>query len=398
MKTGIDMRIVTVGTILVGATLIAAGCGKGGSPQQAPAMQPPKVTVAPVIQRQVTEWEEFTGRAEAVENVEVRPRVSGHVQEVRFRSGQLVKKGDVLFVIDPRWQQAEFERRNAEYEQAKVRLETAEREARRTEQLLASKAISTEEAEGRQARFSEAKAGLLAAEAARNFTKLDLEYTEIRAPIDGRVSRAIVTQGNFVSGVAGNATLLTTIVTVDPIYVYADIDENSLLRFNELVRNGKVPAADGDKVPVQQQLGNDEGFPHRGVIESFDNRLDAGTGSILLRAVFPNKDGAIVPGLFARIRVPLSAQYSALMVNESSIGTDQALKFVLTLSSSNTVEYRPVTLGPAIDGMRVVRSGLKEGEEIIVNGMARVRPGMPVVAEKADAAPAQAKEKGLAQR
>ncbi|MGZ8919572.1 MAG: efflux RND transporter periplasmic adaptor subunit [Limisphaerales bacterium] len=361
-------------------------------------MQPPKVTVAPVIQRQVTEWEEFTGRAEAVENVEVRPRVSGHVQEVRFQSGQLVKKGDVLFVIDPRWQQAEFERRNAEYEQAKVRLETAEREARRTEQLLASKAISTEEAEGRQARFSEAKAGLLAAEAARNFTKLDLEYTEIRAPIDGRVSRAIVTQGNFVSGVAGNATLLTTIVTVDPIYVYADIDENSLLRFNELVRNGKVPAADGDKVPVQLQLGNEEGFPHQGVIESFDNRLDAGTGSILLRAVFPNKDGAIIPGLFARIRVPLSAQYSALMVKESSIGTDQALKFVLTLSSSNTVEYRPVTLGPAIDGMRVVRSGLKEGEEIIVNGMARVRPGMPVVAEKADAAPAQAKEKGLAQR
>ena len=393
-----DMKIVTIGTISLGVVLLGAGCGKGTGSQQAPAMVPPKVTVAPVVQRQVTEWEEFTGRAEAVENVEVRPRVSGHVQEVRFQSGQLVKKGDVLFVIDPRWHQAEFERRNAEYEQAKVRLATAEREAKRTEQLLASKAISTEEAEARQARFSEAKAGLLAAEAARNFAKLDLEYTQIRAPIDGRVSRAIVTQGNFVSGLAGNATLLTTIVTVDPVYVYADIDENSLLRFNKLVRNGKVPAADGDKVPVELQLGNEEGFPHRGVIESFDNRLDAGTGSILLRAVFPNKDGAIVPGLFARIRVPLSAQYNALMVNDSSIGTDQALKFVLTLSSSNTVEYRPVTLGPTIDGMRVVRSGLKEGEEIIVNGMARVRPGMPVVAEKADAAPAQPKEKGLAQR
>ena len=393
-----DMKIVAIGTISLGVALLAAGCGKGKGPQQAPAMAPPKVTVAPVVERQVTEWEEFTGRAEAVENVEVRPRVSGHVQEVRFQSGQLVKKGDVLFVIDPRWHQAEFERRNAEYEQAKVRLATAEREAKRTEQLLASKAISTEEAEARQARFSEAKAGLLAAEAGRNFAKLDLEYTQIRAPIDGRVSRAIVTQGNFVSGLAGNATLLTTIVTVDPIYVYADIDENSLLRFNELVRKGKVPAANGDKVPVELQLGNEEGFPHRGVIESFDNRLDAGTGSILLRAVFPNKDGAIVPGLFARIRVPLSEQYKALMVNESSIGTDQALKFVLTLSSSNTVEYRPVTLGPTIDGMRVVRSGLKEGEEIIVNGMARVRPGMPVVAEKAGAAPAQPKEKGLAQR
>jgi RND family efflux transporter MFP subunit len=390
--------MVTVRTILVSVGLIATGCGKGGGPQQAPLMPPPKVTVAPVVQRHVTEWEEFTGRTEAVENVEIRPRVSGHVLEVRFQSGQLVKKGDVLFVIDPRWHQAEFERRNAEYEQAKVRLETAEREAHRTEQLLTSKAISTEEAEARQARFSEAKAGLLAAEAGRNFAQLDLQYTEIRAPIDGRVSRAIVTQGNFVSGIAGNATLLTTIVTVDPVYVYADIDENSLLRFNELVRNRKVPAAEGDKVPVELQLGNEEGFPHRGVVESFDNRLDAGTGSILLRSVFPNKDGAIVPGLFARIRVPLSEKYDALMIHEASIGTDQALKFVLTLSSSNTVEYRPVTLGPTIDGMRVVRSGLKAGEEIVVNGMARVRPGMPVSAEKAGAAPEQAKEKGIAQR
>jgi multidrug efflux system membrane fusion protein len=358
-------------------------------------MPPPKVTVAPVTQRTIVEWEEFTGRTEAVETVEVRPRVSGHIQEVRFQSGQLVKKGDVLFVVDPRWHRAEFERRNAEYEQARVRLETAEREARRTEQLLASKAISTEEAEARQSRFSEAKAGLLAAEAARNFAQLDLEYTEVRAPIDGRVSRAIVTAGNFVSGMAGNATLLTTIVTVDPVYVYADFDENSLLKFNQLIRTKKLSEIENGQVPVQLQLGNEEGFPHRGFIESFDNRLDAGTGSILLRAVFPNPDGQIVPGLFARIRVPLSEEYPALMVSESAIGTDQALKFVLTLSSSNTVEYRQVTLGPTIEGMRVVHSGLKEGEEIVVNGLARVRPGMPVQPESASATETQ---NGLAQR
>lgn len=382
----------------MGVGLVAAGCGKRGGAQQAPQMPPPKVTVAPVTQREVVEWEEFTGRTEAVETVEVRPRVSGHIQEVKFQSGQLVKKGDVLFVVDPRWHQAEFERRKAEYEQGKVRLETAEREAKRTEQLLASKAISTEESEARQARFREARAGLLAAEAALNFAKLDLEYTEVRAPIDGRVSRAIVTPGNFVSGMAGNATLLTTIVTVDPVYVYADFDENSLLKFNALVRSQKLPAGSEGKVPVQLQLGNEEAFPHRGFIESFDNRLDSGTGSILLRTVFPNADGAIVPGLFARIRVPLSENYTALLVNESAIGTDQALKFVLTLSSSNTVEYRPVKLGPSIDGMRVVRSGLKAGEEIVVNGLARVRPGMPVVAEKASATPATQKEKGLAQR
>lgn len=357
-------------------------------------MPPPKVTVAPVAQKQIIEWEEFTGRTEAVEMVEIRPRVSGHIQEVRFQSGGLVKKGDVLFVIDPRWHQAEFNRREAEYQQAKVRLETAEREARRTEQLLASKAISTEEGEARQSRFSEAQAALLAAEAARDSSRLDLEFTEIRAPIDGRVSRALVTPGNFVSGVAGNSTVLTTVVTVDPVYVYADFDENSLLKFNQLVREKKLPTGENGKIPVHLQLGNEEGFSHEGHIESFDNRLDAGTGSILLRAVFPNNDGSIVPGLFARLRVPISENYAAILINESSVGTDQALKFVLTLSESNTVEYRQVKLGPSIEGMRVVRSGLKPGEEIVVNGLARVRPGMPVVAEKASGK----KDTGLAQR
>ena len=384
--------------VFLGALLCATGCGKRVGQEQVPQMPPPKVTVAPAAEMKIIEWEEFTGRTEAVETVEVRPRVSGHIQEVTFQSGQLVKKGDVLFEIDPRWHQAEFERRNAEFEQARVRLENAEREAARTEQLLASKAISTEEAEARQARFNEAKAGLLAAEAGRNFAKLDLEYTDVRAPIDGRVSRALVTPGNYISGMAGNATLLTTIVTVDPVYVYADFDENSLLRFNELIRKKQLLSNGEGKVPVELQLANEQGFPHKGFLESLDNRLDAGTGSILLRAVFPNQEGTIVPGLFARIRVPLSAEYSAVMIAESAVGTDQALKFVLTLSSSNTVEYRPVTLGPAIDGMRVVQSGLKAGEQIVVNGMARVRPGMPVTPEQATNAPTQQNEKGLATR
>lgn len=358
-----------------------AGCVKreAAAPAQMP---PPAVTVAAAVQEPVVEWAEFTGRTEAVETVEVRPRVSGHIQEVRFESGQLVKKGDVLFRIDPRWHQAEFDRREAEFQQAQVRLETAEREARRTEQLLASKAISTEEAEARQSRFHEAKAAVLAAEAARNFAKLDLELTEIRSPIDGRISRAIVTPGNFVSGVAGNATLLTTIVTVDPVYVYADVDENSLLRFNELLREKKLPLTPEGKVPVQLQLAGEAGFPHEGAVESLDNRLDAGTGSILLRALFPNADGGILPGLFARIRVPLSAKAPAVLIAQSAIGTDQAQKFVLTLSPSNTVSYRPVTLGPIVDGRRVVRSGLEPGEEIVVAGLQRVRPGMPVMPER----------------
>ncbi len=359
------------------AMLTLTACRQTPSTQSA-APPPPEVTVAPVEQREVVEWDEFTGRTEAVEMVEVRPRVSGHIQEVRFQSGQLVKKGDVLFLIDPRWHKATFDQREAEYQQAKVRMENAEREAARTAMLLEKKAISTEEADQRQARYSEAQAGLIGAEAARDLAQLDLEHTEVRAPIDGRVSRALITEGNYISGLAGAANLLTTIVSVDPIYVYADMDENALLRFNALDRAGKLQRNRAGKIPVELQLANEEGFPHRGVIESFDNRLDAQTGSMILRAEFANPEARAVPGLFARIRLPASAKAPTLLVEETAIGTDQAQKYVLTLTSTNTTAYRPVVLGPLIDGKRVIREGLEAGEKIIVNGLARVRPGMPV--------------------
>lgn len=368
--------------------LATAGCApKAAVPQSPP---PPKVTVATVEQRELVEWDEFTGRTEAVEFVEVRPRVSGHIEAIHFKSGQMVKKGDVLFAIDPRWHRAEFSRRQAEFEQARVRLQNAEREAGRTAQLLANRAISTEEGDARSSRFLEAKAALLAAEAARDSAKLDLEYTEIRSPIDGRVSRELVSVGNYVSGLPGSATMLTTVVSVDPIYVYADVDENSLLKFNGLIRANKIASNREGKVPVELQLADEDGFVHRGQIESFDNKLDPNTGSILLRALFPNAEGRIVPGLFARIRVPGSAKYPALLVDERAIGTDQAQKFVLALTSSNTVAYRPVNLGAAVDGKRIVRSGLQAGEKIVINGLQRVRPGAPVTPEEAVAiAPAR---------
>jgi RND family efflux transporter MFP subunit len=336
------------------------------------------VTVAPVEQKELVEWNEFTGRIEPVEAVEVRPRVSGYIQEIKFQSGQMVKKGDVLVVIDPRWHQADFDRRQAEFEQAKVRLDNSKREADRSVQLLADKAISTEESDARQSRYQEAKAAVLAAGAALDSARLDLQYTQVRSPIDGRVSRALLTDGNYVSGVAGGATLLTTIVSVDPVYVYADVDENSLLKFNELARAKKLETNGDGKIPVALQLADEGDFSHQGYIESFDNRLVPETGSILLRAVFSNPDGRIVPGLFARIRVPLSEKHPALLVEERAIGTDQAQKFVLRLTSTNTVEYRPVTLGPLMSGKRIVRSGLEGTERIVVNGIARVRPGMPV--------------------
>jgi multidrug efflux system membrane fusion protein len=363
---------------LIAGVLGIAGCGRN-SVQIKPGL--PTVTVAPVEQREIVERNEFTGRIEPVESVEIRPRVSGYIQEVKFQSGQLVKKGDLLFQIDPRWHQAAFEQRQAECEQAKVRLENARREAERTPQLLTNNAISLEESDARQSRYQETKSAFLAAQAALDSARLDLEYTQVRAPIDGRVSRAFLTQGNYVCGVAGAATLLTTLVSVDPVYVYADMDENSLLRFNALARMKQLQTNGDGKIPVELQLADEQDFSHQGYIESFDNRLNAETGSILLRAVFPNADGVIVPGLFARIRVPLSDLHPALLVEERAIGTDQAQKFVLTLTESNTVAYRQVQLGPVVDDRRVVRSGLQRNERIVVNGLQRVRPGMPVAAQ-----------------
>lgn len=370
--------------------LLAAGCKPpaqhgGGFPP------PPQVTVATVEQRELTEWEELTGRTAPVEFVEVRPRVTGHIEKVLFQSGQLVKKNDVLFVIDPRWYQAEFDRREAELAMAQVRTDNAEREAKRTAQLLVSKAISKEEADAREARYAEARAGLLAAKAARDAAKLDLEFTEIRAPIDGRVSRALVTVGNYIS-LASAITPLTTIVSVDPVYVYADMDENALLRFNALKASGKLTVGTDGKVPVELQLGDETVFTSKGHIESLDNRIDPQSGSIVLRAVFPNPDGRIVPGLFARIRLPGAAKAPALLVEETAIGTDQAQKFVLTLTSTNTTAYRPVRLGPAVDGKRIVREGLQPGEKVVLHLVeARVRPGMPVVPLESNATNAPTK-------
>lgn len=361
---------------IAGLAALVAGCSQHATAEQQ-KMPPAAVTVAPAAQQEVVEWDEFTGRTEPVESVDVRPRVSGYIQEVKFQSGQLVKKGDVLFVIDPRWHQAEFDKLAADAERAKVQFENAKREADRSGQLLANKAISTEEADERVARFNAAKAALASAEASRDFAKLDLDYTQVRSPIDGRVSRAYLTEGNYVSGIAGAATMLTTVVSVNPVYVYVDVDEDTLLKYNTLAAAKKLEMDDG-KVPVELQLGDEDNFPHRGHIESFDNKLDPNTGSILLRAVFDNPDGRIVPGLFARIRVPLSDKHPAVLVSEKAIGTDQAQKYVLTLTQSNTVAYQAVKLGPVINGMRVIRSGLQPGEKIVVNGLQRVRPGMPV--------------------
>ena len=374
-------RLPGVSALLILALTGWVGCGPKSSTGASGQPAPPTVTVAPAEVAEVVEHEEFTGRFDAVESVEVRPRISGYIQEVRFQSGQLVRQGDVLFVIDPRWNQTAFDSTAAELSRAQSRLGNVEREAHRAEQLLLKNAISVEEVEARKSKLSEARAQELAAKAANENARLDLEYTQVKSPISGRVSRALITAGNFVSGTSGFNSLLTTVVSLDPIYVYADVDEASFLKISRLRRNGQLGSTNAP-IPVEVGLGDETGFPIRGEVESFDNRVDANTGSIVVRVRVPNPDGRFLPGLFARLRVPTSASKPAVVIEEAAIGTDQSQKFVLTLTSSNTVAYRAIQLGTSVGGKRVVREGLKEGESVVVNGLVRVQPGMPVQPEK----------------
>ncbi|MGO8765297.1 MAG: efflux RND transporter periplasmic adaptor subunit [Limisphaerales bacterium] len=359
---------------LSAGAVMMTGCQRGGGQQTPP---PPPVTVAPVEQKEIVEWSEFTGHTEPIQSVDIRPRVSGYIQKVDFQSGQLVKKGDVLFEIDPRWNQAVFDQRQAEYDEAKS-------EADRIQLLLENRAISQEEADTRRAKYEEAKATLDSA-------RLDLDYTKVRAPIDGRVSRALLTEGNYVNGVAGGASLLTTIVSVGPIYAEADVDENSLLKLNSLIAAKEIETNGDGRIPVELELADETNFPHQGEVESLDNQLNADTGSILLRAVFPNADGQLVPGMFARVRVPLSERHLAVLVNDRAIETDQSQKFVFTLTSSNTVAYQAIQLGPTADGEQIVESGLRPGQKIIVNGLANIRAGMTVSPEGQTASRAEIK-------
>lgn len=358
----------------------ATASAAGGAPP------PPAVTVAAVTVREMSETAEFTGRLAPVDDVEVRPRVSGHVEAVHFEAGQMVKRGDLLFTIDARWYAAALASAEASVAQARVRADNAEREAQRAGQLLASRAISAEESEARTSRLAEARASLLAAEAARDTARLDVEYTRITAPVDGRVSRALVTPGNLVSGVPGMSLPLTTIVSVDPLYAYVDVDEHSFLRLQDLWRSGALPAGEDGRVRVELGLADEDGFPRAGLVESLENRLDPGTGSILMRVLVPNSDGDLVPGLFARVRVPVSRVQPTVLVEPRAIGTDQSQKFVYVVGADGVAQRRPLELGPQVEGLRVVRSGLQAGEQVIVNGLQRVRPGTPVTAEVASAA------------
>lgn len=353
---------------------MTGGCGSDATVQPTP----PEVNVAEVISKRITDWDEFTGRFQAVDSVEVRPRASGYIDQVLFREGQLVKKDDVLFIIDPRPYQADYDRERAGLALARSQLELAGLEAARAKTLNESGAASREELDERVSMLSQREASVSAAKAALDTAALMLSFTKVLAPVDGRVSRAEVTRGNLVTGGNDGGTLLTTIVSVDPIYVYFEGDENTYLRYQAMARVGERFSSRDVRNPVRVGLANEEGFPHAGYIDFVDNQLDVGTGTIRARAVLENKEGQFTPGLFARVQLLGSAEYEAVLIEDRAVGTDQSQTFVLAVAADNKLEYRAVELGRNVDGLRVVRKGLNPGDVIVTSGLQRVRPGIQI--------------------
>jgi RND family efflux transporter MFP subunit len=369
-------------------------CDPPAAPAAAAAPPTPvSVTVATPVQKHLIEWDEFVGRLASPKTVELRARVSGYLDQVHFKEGTDVKEGDLLFTIDQRPYKAIADRSQAEYERATTHADLATSEAKRAEGLVASRAISAEDFEQKVKAKAEAAASTRAAAAALAIAKLDLEFTEVRAPISGRISDARVREGNLViGGNTDNATSLTTIVSVDPIYCYIDIDERSSLKYRKLYREGKRASALFGEVTAHMGLANEEGYPHVGVVDFVDNEISPETGTIRSRAVFPNKDRLMSPGYFARVRVPGSGEYDALLVRDSAIGSDQGRPYVFVVDKENIAHFRSVVTGPLEDGLRVVKEGLKPGERLVVNGLMAVRNGAKVNPEEEPMQPPQVAE------
>ncbi|MGF6854145.1 efflux RND transporter periplasmic adaptor subunit [Paraburkholderia sp. CI3] len=365
----LSRRRVALAAVVV---VVLAGLGTFGairvdaSSPAAPTIVP-EVDVATVVQKTITDWQSYSGRLEAVQKVDVRSQVPGTIVSVNFKDGALVKQGDTLFVIDPRPYAAEVDRAQAQLAAAQARTGYTQSDWERAQRLIVDNAIAKRDYDEKQNAAREASANLKAAQAALETARINLGYTKIVAPVSGRVSRAEITVGNVVAAGASSVPL-TTLVSVSPIYASFDADEQTYLQY--LSR-----AKDGSKVPVELGLADESGYSRSGTIESVDNRLDTSSGTIRVRAKFDNADGALIPGLYARIKVGGSAPHPALLIDDAAVGTDQDKKFVLVVDQGNHVVYRGITTGSMQGNLRVVKDGLKPGDRIVVNGVQRVRPG-----------------------
>lgn len=368
-------------TVTALASLLLVACGGGQDAQQ---QQQAEVGVAKPVTRMLTDWDEYTGRLEAVESVEVRARVSGYLQSVHFRDGALVDEGDLLFVIDPRPYRATLEEAKAALTGAEVRLELARNDLERAQRLYQSRAISEEELDARTQQQREAVAALEEAQAAVQAAGLNLEFTRVSAPISGRIGRKLVTDGNLVSGGTANSTLLTTIVSLDPIHAYFTADERAYLRYVRLSREGARPSSRDAANPVRMQLADEEGFPHVGYMDFVNNEIDEETGTMQGRAIFDNPDGLLIPGLFGRVQLLGRGPYEALLVPEAAIATDQSQRFVWVLDENDAAVRRRLELGRREGSLRVVRSGLEPDDRVVVEGLQRVRPGATLAPRPAE--------------
>jgi len=379
---------------LLGAGL--AGCDQSQTQAKAAAPPPPQVTVAQPVKQVVPDEAEFVGRFVAVDAVEIRARVSGYLEAIHFKDGQLVKKGDLLFTIDRRPFQTALDEARASLDQSRANLEFADRDLARGQSLRLDTTISQQSLDQRVQAKRVAEATMKAQEAAVAQAELDLQFTELRAPVSGRIGDRRISVGNLVTGgTGGNTTLLAVIRSIDPIRFEFTMDETSYLRFTRIHghKSGAI-----EHVPVKLKLIDEDTFGHEGHMDFIDNAIDTSSGSIRLRAEIPNKDGTFTPGMFARIRIPMAPPAEALLVPDSAIGTEQVRKFVLTVDDKNIAQPKYVKLGSVVKGLRVISSGLEPSDRVIINGLLRARPGTPVTPEEgkiasADAAAPPAKTK-----
>ncbi|AYP23290.1 efflux RND transporter periplasmic adaptor subunit [Pantoea agglomerans] len=369
---------VRQGLTLLGMVLLItqlSGCDKGVAQNAAPP--PPEVSAAPVLIKPVSQWDNFNGRVEAVQSVQLRPRVSGYIDAVNYREGDEVRKGQVLFTIDDRSYRAALEQAKAELARARSQASLARSESGRSEKLIGTQAISREAWEQRRSAASQAQADVLAAEAAVDMAQLNLDFTRVTAPIDGRASRAMITAGNLVTA-GDSASVLTTLVSQQQMYVYFDVDENTFLNYQAMARQGQQRHA----LPVEIALVGEQGFPHQGKIDFLDNQLTASTGTIRMRALLDNQQRQFTPGLFARVRLPGSAQFEAVLIDDKAVLTDQDRKYVYVVDGEGKAQRRDIQPGAMVDGLRIVKSGLQSGDKVIIAGLQKVfMPGMPVTAQ-----------------